>query len=392
VGGSGGDGAQGVSMDGQGNIFVTGWANGTFKRGLALGMVAVLSLAACTSGSSPSPSASAAAPSSAASEAPASAGASASAAAADLAQYIGKPDPALCGGKQWVIGYDAFSDTESFAVALKQGLDKLASELGCVEIKGLVDNADAATAVQNAKVLAQQKVDGAILFNVIQAASQGQSQALEAANIPLVSLAVPVDGYPFITNDDAANGLQAGEALGKAFVDSGIANGVALIGRFDDQDSTKQRMDGVIQGLKNTAPNVTVHEYATKADGPTTQSATAALLPQVPADSAILISAPNDDLTFASYQAVKQANRLDKSFAMGIGGVNPVGLDYVCKNKDHYVGTVGFFPENWPDFLLPALMASAQGATVPVYPEKITVKTEVITPENVKTFYPDYTC
>ena len=48
---------------------------------------------------------------------------------------------------------------------------------------------------------------------------------------------------------------------------------------------------------------------------------------------------------------------------MGIGGVNPVGLDYVCQNKDHYVGTVGFFPENWPNFLLPALMASAQGAT-----------------------------
>ena len=310
---------------------------------------------------------------------------------ADLAQYIGAPDPALCGDKQWTIGYDSFSDTESFAVALKQGLDKLAAELGCVTIKGLVDNADA-TAVQNAKVLAQQKVDGAILFNVVQAASMGQSQALEAAGIPLVSLAVPVDGYPFITNDDAANGEQAGEALANAFKASGNTAGVALIGRFDDQDSTKQRMDGVIASLKRIAPEVTIEEYVTKADGPTTQAATAALLPKVPADAAILISAPNDDLTFASFQAVKQANRLDKAMAMGIGGVHPVGLDYVCKNKDNYVGTVGFFPENWPDFLLPALMASAQGATVPVFPEKIVVKTEVITPDNVATFYPDYTC
>jgi ribose transport system substrate-binding protein len=310
----------------------------------------------------------------------------------DLAQYIGAPDPALCGDKQWTIGYDAFSDTESFAVALKQGLEKTAADLGCVTINALVDNIDPATAVQNAKVFAQQKVDGAILFNVDQAASVGQSQALEAAGIPLVSLAVPVEGYPFITNDDAANGLQAGEALGDAFVESGIANGVALIGRYDGQDSTKQRMDGVIQGLKNKAPNVTIHEFETKADGPTTQSATAALLPQVPEDAAILISAPNDDLTFAAFQAAKQANRLDNTFVMGIGGVNPVGLDYVCQNKDQYVGTVGFFPENWPNFLLPALMASAQGATVPVYPDKIVVRTEVITPDNVQTFYPDYTC
>ncbi|MEA2620926.1 MAG: ribose transport system substrate-binding protein [Chloroflexota bacterium] len=367
-----------------------GWTDGTFKRGLGLSMVAVLAISGCSNSAS-SPAASVAAPTTAASQGAASTAPSA-AASGGLAQYIGAPDKALCGGKQWTIGYDSFSDTESFAVALKQGLEKAASDLGCVTIKALVDNADAATAVQNAKVLAQQKVDGAILFNVIQAASTGQSQALKAANIPLVSLAVPVDGYPFITNDDSANGVQAGEALGNAFKASGLTAGVALIGRFDDQDSTKQRADGVIQGLKNTAPEVTIQEYATKADGPTTQAATAALLPKVPAGSAILISAPNDDLTFASFQAVKQASRLDHAFAMGIGGVNPVGLDYVCKNKDHYVGTVGFFPENWPNFLLPALLAEAQGATVPVYPQKITVKTEVITPANVKTFYPDYTC
>lgn len=372
-----------------------GWTNGTLKRGLGLGMVAMLAVAACSnSGSSPSASAAA---TSAATQAPASAApsaaASASAASGDLSQYIGKPDKALCGGKQWTIGYDSFSDTESFAVALKQGLEKAAADLGCVTIKALVDNADAATAVQNAKVLAQQKVDGAILFNVIQAASQGQSQAFKAANIPLVSLAVPVDGYPFITNDDAANGLQAGTALGMAFKASGLTAGVALVGRFDDQDSTKQRADGVIQGIKATAPEVTIQEYATKADPPTTQSATAALLPKVPAGSAILISAPNDDLTYASYQAVKQANRLDHAFAMGIGGVNPVGLDYVCKNKDHYTGTVGFFPENWPKYLLPALLATLQGAkNVPVYPAKIVVPTEVLTPANIKTFYPDYTC
>ena len=369
------------------------WANGPLRRGVSLGIVTMLIVAGCSNSAA---TASPAAATAEASQAPASESAgseSPSAAAVDLSQYIGKPDPALCGGREYVIGYDSFSDTESFAVALKQGLEKAAADLGCVTIKALVDNADAATAVQNAKVLAQQKVDGAILFNVIQAASTGQSQALEAANIPLVSLAVPVEGYPFITNDDSANGIQAGEALGQAFKASGLTEGVALVGRFDDQDSTKQRSDGVIQGLKNIAPEVTVMEYATKADPPTTQSATAALLPKVPEGAAILISAPNDDLTYASYQAVKQANRLDHAFAMGIGGVNPVGLDYVCKNKDHYAGTVGFFPENWPNYLLPALLATIQGAeNVPTYPAKIVVPTEVITPENVNTFYPDYTC
>lgn len=308
---------------------------------------------------------------------------------ADLAQYVGKPNKALCGGRHWTIGYDSFSDTDAFAVALKNGLEKAASELGCVTIKALVDNADAGTAVQNAKIFVQQKVDGAILFNVIQAASQGQSQALKAAKIPLVSLAVPVTGYPFITNDDSANGEQAGTALGNAFLKSGKSNGIAILGRFDDQDSTKQRMDGVIKGLKAVAPNVQVLQYATKADGPTTQSVTASLLPKVPAGSEILLAAPNDDLTYASLQAVKQANRLDDALAIGIGGTPPVGLDYMCKNPKQYAGVVGFFPENWPNYLLPALLASAQGATVP---PKIVVPTSLITTQNVTQFYPDYKC
>lgn len=352
------------------------------QHAMASMMVAVVALAACGSSVGSIQPTATAAPSAA----PSASG------AIDLTKFIGAPDPALCGGRDWSIGYDTFSDTDSFAVALRAGLDQAATDLGCVTIHALVDNADAATAVQNAKVLAQQQVDGAILFNVIQAASEGQAQAFDAADIPLVSLAVPVEGYPFITNDDKANGEQAGQALGQAFLDSGVAEGVALIARFDAQDSTIQRMDGVIAGLKRAAPNVTIREFESKADGPTTQAAAAALLPSIPNDAAILISGVNDDVTFAAFQAVKQADRLEHALAIGIGGARPVALDYICANKDSYVGTVAFFPENWPRYLLPALLASAQGADVPVYPEKIVVPTEVITPENVTTFYPDYTC
>ena len=291
------------------------------------------------------------------------------------------------------IGYDAFSDTESFAVALKQGLEKAAADLGCVTIKALVDNADAATAVQNAKVLAQQKVDGAILFNVIQAASRAsprRSRPRTSRSCRWPSRSTAIRSSRTTTPPTACRPARRSARRSRH---PASPAGVALIGRFDDQDSTKQRMDGVIQGLKNTAPKSPSRNTRPR---PTARRRSRRRPPcsrRCRPDPAILISAPNDDLTYASFQAVKQANRLDHAFAMGIGGVNPVGLDYVCKNKDHYIGTVGFFPENWPKYLLPALMATIQGATnVPVYPAKIVVPTEVITPANVKTFYPDYTC
>jgi ABC-type sugar transport system substrate-binding protein len=194
----------------------------------------------------------------------------------DFAGAIGKPaNPALCNGKQYTFGYDTFSDTDVFAVAVYDGLQKYASSLGCVTIKKLVDNADAATAVQNANIFVQQHVDGAILFNVVQAASQGQAQVLKAAQIPIVSLAVPVTGSPFITNDDSANGNSGGVALGEAFVAKKTsAPAYAIIGRYDGQDSTKQRMDGTMAGLTKTVPDVHFLPIETKADPPTAQSQT----------------------------------------------------------------------------------------------------------------------
>jgi len=307
----------------------------------------------------------------------------------DLAKYIGHPNKALCGGKQYTFGYDAFSDTDAFQIVMWKGLQRVAKQLGCVKINKLVDNTDPSTAVQNARIFAQQKVDGAILFNVIQAASQGQAQVLHAAHIPIVSLAVPAQGGVFVTNDDHADGVKAGTALGKAFEAKHTGGpAYAIIGRFDAQTSTKQRMDGVIQGLTATVPGVHILPLETKADPPTAQAGTTALMPQVPSNATILVSGVNDDVTYGLYQGVKQAGRQNQAMVVSIGGANPAGLTFMCQNSA-YVGTVGFFPENWADYLLPALLAEIRGAKVP---SKVIIPTKLITPQNIHSFYPGFPC
>ncbi len=313
--------------------------------------------------------------------------------AIDFVAAIGDPSSDICAGEEYSFGFDTFSDTDAFAVALWDGIQQTAADLGCVEVERLVNGADAAEAVQNAQVFAQQQKDGVILFNVVQAASTGQAQALESADIPLVSLAVPVDGYPFITNEDEKNGRQTGMALAEAYQNSGRSGPVyALLGRYDDQESTKARIDGVEAALTEAIPDIEILDYQTQVDGPTTQSATAARLQQIPEDATMLLTAANEDLAFASLQAVRQADRLDSTFVVGIGGANPTGLQYVCENES-WVGTVGFFPERWADFLIPALIGEINGAEVPSYPdENIVVETELITTDNISEFYPDYDC
>lgn len=316
-------------------------------------------------------------------------GANAQTTTQDLAKYIGKPSPKLCGGKQYVFGYDEFSDTDAFQVAMWKGMQSVANQLGCVKINKLSDNTDPATAVQNARIFAQQKVDGAILFNVVQAASQGQAQVLQAAHIPVVSLAVPAQGGVFVTNDDHSDGVKAGKALGQAYLaDRQHGPAYAVIGRYDAQDSTKQRMDGVIEGLKETVPSAKILPLETKADPPTAQSGTTALMPKIPSNATILVSGVNDDVTYALYQGVKQAGRQDHALVVSIGGANPAGMTFLCQNQQ-YAGSVAFFPENWGKYLIPALIAEIRGAKVP---SKVTVPTAVVTRQNIAQYYPDFKC
>jgi ABC-type sugar transport system substrate-binding protein len=315
---------------------------------------------------------------------------SASAAAGDLAQYIGNPDPALCAGREYTFGYNTFSDTEEFAANLWNGIQEVADQIGCVTVTKLSDNVDPATAVANAKIFAQQKVDGALLFNVLEAAGPGQVQVLQQAGIPAVSIVVEAPDETFVTNDDFADGEKAGQALGQAYLDSGRTGEVyALVGRFDGQGKTGiARMDGLVKGLTDTVPGLKVEEFETKADPPTAQAGAAAALGKIPDGATILVSGINDGIANAMFQGVKQAKREKDTLVLPIGSVNPGGLQFICQNPE-YVGGLGFFPENWPKYMIPALIARVQGAELE---HKYVVPTEIIPRDKINEFYPDFKC
>ncbi len=305
-------------------------------------------------------------------------------------QYLGNPDPAICGGREYTFGYNTFSDTEEFAVNLWDGIQRVANELGCVTVTKLSDNIDPALAVQNAQTFVQQGVDGALLFNVLEAAGPGQVQVLRQAGIPAVTIVVQAEGETFVTNDDLNDGLSAGRELGKAYLDRGLAGPVhAIIGLFDNQGATGiARMDGARQGLEETVPGLVVHEFETNADPTAAQSGAAAILASIPADATILITGINDGIANAILQAAKQASASDRTMVAAIGAVNPGGLQFMCQNPE-YVGAQGFFPERWAEYMIPALIARVQGISIA---DKYVVPTEFIRADAISDFYPDFKC
>ncbi|CAN5394348.1 hypothetical protein BH10ACT7_BH10ACT7_00940 [soil metagenome] len=308
----------------------------------------------------------------------------------DFEQYIGNPDPVICGDREYTFGYNTFSDTEEFAVNLWDGIQKVADDLGCVTVTKLSDNVDPSVAVQNAQIFVQQEVDGALLFNVLEAAGPGQVQVLRQAGIPAVTIVVEAEGETFVTNDDFNDGLAAGTALGQAYLDKGLDGPVhAIIGLFDAQGVTGiARMDGARQGLEDTVPGIVIDEFETNADPPTAQSGTAAILATIPADATILITGINDGIANSMLQAVRQAGAQDRTLVASVGAVNPGGLQFICQNPE-FIGGQGFFPENWAKYMIPALIARVQGVEIE---HKYIVPTEFIYRDKIAELYPDFVC
>jgi ribose transport system substrate-binding protein len=311
--------------------------------------------------------------------------------AADASQFIGRPSAEMCGGEQYTIGFDVYSDTNPFAKANIENFKELASRLGCVEPIILIDNADPGTAVANINTFASRRVDAVVLAQVISAAQPGIMRTLDRAEIPAVATYVKAPGAPFISVDDPSAGLQGGKALARLFLDDDPdGKPYVIVGAFPDGGANSvARMDSFADGIEQTISGLSgdhIIKIDTKADSATANARTLDVLARIPKDAPILMGGINDEVTQGMLQATRQDGR-DAVMAMGQGGA-PNGLEFICKTPG-FVGSVGYFPERWFEFLLPAAIARAQGKSIP---QTMQLPTRVITKENIAAEYPDARC
>lgn len=306
---------------------------------------------------------------------------------------VGDPDSSICQGKKYTIGFDVYSATEGFAVENTKNFKDLAKSLGCITPVVLVDNADPTTVTANINSFVQQHVDGVVLAQVVAAAQPGIMRTLNKAKIPVVAAYVAAPGAPFIDVDNAAAGMSGGVAVGKEFAKRYPGTlPYIIIGAFPEGgDVSIARMNGVVKGVQSVIPGIPddhILSVDTKADPAQANTGTTNVLQRLPADAHIIYSGINDLNTYAMLQAIRTAHREDTAVGMGMGG-DPTGRGFICSNQPSYYGSVGFFPDKYFQFLLPALIGIINGHSLP---DRIVLPTKVLTADNMKTYYPDAPC
>jgi len=314
------------------------------------------------------------------------------AAAPDWQKFIGKPTKALCAGKTYKLGFDIFSDNESFALIVRKGMLATAKAMGCVKVEILSDNADPIKVQENLNIFIQKHYDGVMAAQVVAAAAPGAVRTMKDAKIPMVATFVVHPGVPFVDVDNEAAGEMAGRGLMSAALSKWGKATVPylLIGSLREGGlNSIQRMDGYYVGANKVSANFPSSNFidvpTQGADPAKTNVNTGNALQTIPKDAKIILGGINDDNTLAMVQAYKASGRdMANLLAVGQGASQ---LSSICSGELY--GSVAYFPENYGKYLIPALMGLINKQKVP---EHVVLPTVLLTKSNVGKYYPASAC
>ncbi len=280
------------------------------------------------------------------------------------------------------------------------GVERAADQAG-IELKSYDNNLDGATALDNARLMVQDKPDLIIEYNLVQDSGNAIGKVFTDAGIPCVAINAPTPGCAYANLSNKEIGIDtavivAAEAKAKgwtaadttvvllqlasagpeindcvAYFYTTIAPelGMEAVDRDDIDAQTTGVGDDMIQieggGALETA-----------------YTATKDALQTVPAGQHLIVYGVNDDSALGAWRAISEAGREDDTLVAGLGAT-AAGLEQLRTNPS-WVAQGDVFLDFWGQYGLAVGIAVRDGATAPAvtpFPQT------VFTKDNVADYY-----
>jgi ribose transport system substrate-binding protein len=295
-------------------------------------------------------------------------------------------------GKKYVIGFANIVRSITFTQLVEAGILRNAEAAGIDVVVG--DNqGSGATALQVAETFIQRNVDFVIEFQTDANFGAQIMTKMNAAKIPVVAIDIPMGEATFFGANNPYSGFLGGSYLGQAAIAKwGAAKAnqaYAVIGELPQSGVVpKMRTDGQEAGIKavlKSLPSDHLIKIDTKNVLEESYKQMSNVLGRIPVGAPIIVTAINDGSTKGMLQAVKAAGRQADLLAVGMGGDE---LDALL-GEEQFVASVGYFPENYGNYLIPLSMMMLAGKPVPA---GVLISHVMVTPMNVCKIYPDRKC
>jgi ribose transport system substrate-binding protein len=291
--------------------------------------------------------------------------------------------------KQIVIGYIDHIDSIPFVRLVRQSIQTEGAKDGA-KVLVCYPNGDAQKAVNCASQFKAQGVNGIINFQPVEAA--GPRVCAAGPKVPVVAIDIhqrPCETVFFGANNTAA-GMLAGKALGQFVktkfnckIDALVSMEAPAVGIVNTQ-----RALGMLHGYETVCPKPPSY---TRVDGKGTtdtsiQPATDTLT-RLTGKHKILVVSLNDDMAIGMIKAAQSSGRLGDIW-VAAQGADPTSWPYICGKQPfkQWVADTAYFPELYGSHVVPTLISLIEGQPEP---KIIYTNHRVVTPDNIKSIYPN---
>jgi ribose transport system substrate-binding protein len=290
----------------------------------------------------------------------------------------------------FTVGFANEATTAPFQVNVQNSMTEAAKAAG-VKLISLNNNYDDATSLRNATILANDKVNVAVEFQVDSKIAPEIAQTFSKAGIKwTISIDIPQPGAIFFGASNYADGELAGEHAGKYAAAHGwkpSQTTEVLLNLPAAGPIPQLRMNGARDGLAKYFPGVPQSQILQQSAGDGTTSAAqtvmASLLPRIPTSDHIVLFAINDESAQGGLRAIQVAGREASTIVSG-QGADAVGLSEI-KSDSHWIGDTAYFPEYYGKYIFQVIADLRAGKKVTPY---VFMPRVYLTAATVAQYYP----
>lgn len=287
------------------------------------------------------------------------------------------------------IGFANLTEDVVFTQLVREGLVETAEEMGNVELILADNQLDGATALSNTENFLTQGVDGIIHFQTDEAFGNVIMARARAADVPVIAIDIPMPGATFFGADNYYAGELAGEALAEWVNENwdGQADAMLVLELPQSGPVPAARMQGMEEAFQANVNTPVPDDAIYRLDSQNTQEeafrVVSDTLPGIPEDAKIVAISINDGTGLGTIAAAEAAGRADDLIVVG-QNADPSGQEEMIKENSRYLGATAYFPENYGEKLLPAMIDLIEGRSVP---PSIYVDHAFISADNVCDYY-----
>lgn len=270
--------------------------------------------------------------------------------------------------KRLKFGFANLSKEIAVAIEIQKSLEKATASAG-IDLLVWDNNRNADRAIQNAKEMAEKKVDLAIEFQLFENVAPVISDIFSRAEIPLISVVNPHHGTVYFGVNNYRAGFSAGLALAefaakrwKSHVDHLLLLESPLAGR-----TVQSRLIGALRGIEDQLgklPERSIHHLDGGGDKEMSKAAVANFLKRR-SQKNVLIVGINDESAIGAVQAAMQAKSDVEIAVVGHGGSAEI-LEIIADRDSPCIGTVSFHTDRYGPDLLSFALPIVRGKSAPI--------------------------